>query len=220
MRQISPELKLLDLTLKNASAIQSSTMGEFTTAGTQEILLVRPGGAIEVYKIESSDTPKDDQDDEEEEEEESRTWLKMIMRVETRSVIRSMEIVRLAGEKRDLVIIGSDSGNVSVLDFQGGKAKILHCPTFGKTGKWIKWNQVDFFSWLQVELTFLVGVDYSIWMISQSFLASISFHVHRSFDLGSPRFIYSMLCHILFLTHSLTHSKLSTHHSLSHFVYI
>ena len=137
MKQISPELKLLDLTLKNASAIQSSTMGEFTTAGAQEILLVRPGGAIEVYKIESSDNDNDnDDDDEDDEEEESRTWLKMVMRVETRSVIRSMEIVRFREESRDLVIIGSDSGNVSVMDLEGGQAKILHCPAFGKTGEY------------------------------------------------------------------------------------
>jgi splicing factor 3B subunit 3 len=126
MREVSPELKLLDLTLKNASAIQHSSMGEFTAIGSQEILVARPGGAIEVHRIESSD---DDDDD------ENRVWLKMIMRVETRSVIRSMEIVRLGGEKRDLVIIGSDSGNVSVMDFEGGKSKVLHCPAFGKTGE-------------------------------------------------------------------------------------
>ena len=165
MRQITPELKLLDLTLKNASAIQSSVMGEFTTVGTQEILVARPGGAIEVYKIESSDATKDDsQDDdkeEEEEEEESRTWLKMIMRVETRSVIRSLDIVRLAGEKRDLVIIGSDSGNVSVMDFEGGKAKILHCPTFGKTGKLIRVSEV-----MWMEIYYVVYVCWSY--LSQS----------------------------------------------------
>ena len=126
LRKVTPDLKLLDLTLKNASAIQHSLMGEFTSTGSQEILVARPGGAIEVHKIESSD---DDDED-----EESRVWLKMVMRVETRSVIRSIEIVRLSGEKRDLVIIGSDSGNVSVMDFEGGKSKILHCPAFGKTG--------------------------------------------------------------------------------------
>lgn len=125
MRQISPELKLLDLTLKNASAIQHSLMGEFTSPGSQEILMARPGGALEVHKIESSD----------DEDEETRVWLKMIMRVETKSVIRSIEIVRLGGEKKDLVIVGSDSGNVSVMDFEGGQSKVLHCPAFGKTGE-------------------------------------------------------------------------------------
>ncbi len=127
MRQASPELKLLDLTLKNASAIQLSSMGEFTVSGSQEILVARPGGSIEIYKIESNDDG--------DEEDENRVWLKMIMRVETRSVIRSMEIVRLGGEKRDLVIVGSDSGNVSVMDFEGGQSKVLHCPAFGKTGE-------------------------------------------------------------------------------------
>ena len=133
VKQISPELKLLDLTLKNASAIQSSLMGEFTAEGSQEILVARPGGALEVYKIESSDDGDNDED--EDEEEENRVWLKMVMRVETKSIIRSIETVRLTGEKRDLILVGSDSGNASVMDFEGGQAKILHCPAFGKTGE-------------------------------------------------------------------------------------
>ena len=133
-RQVSPELQLLDLTLKNASAIQQSIIGEFTATGAQEILVARPGGSIEVHRIESSNSSTDD-DDDEDDEEENRVWLKMLMRVETRSIIRSLEIVRLGGEKRDLVIVGSDSGNVSVMDLEGGEAKVLHCPAFGKTGE-------------------------------------------------------------------------------------
>ena len=44
------------------------------------------------------------------------------MRVETRSVIRSMEIVRFREESIDLVIIGtSDSENVSVMDLGFGR---------------------------------------------------------------------------------------------------
>ena len=42
--------------------------------------------------------------------------------------------LRLTGEKRDVLSIGSDSGAISVLDFEGGTAKIVHCMTFGKTG--------------------------------------------------------------------------------------
>ncbi len=86
-----------------------------------------------MYRIESSNSSNDD--DDEDDEEENRVWLKMLMRVETRSIIRSLEIVRLGGEKRDLVIVGSDSGNVSVMDLGGGEAKVLHCPAFGKTGE-------------------------------------------------------------------------------------
>jgi splicing factor 3B subunit 3 len=123
-KTVSHELKLLDLTLKHASAIQMSLMGEFTAPNSPELLLVRPGGALEVYRVEQSD-----------DDEEGRVWLKMVMRVDTRSVIRSVETIRLAGEKRDLIIVGSDSGNVSVLDFEGAQSKILYCPAFGKTGK-------------------------------------------------------------------------------------
>ncbi len=133
----STDLKLLDLTLKNAGAIQLSCMGDFTAPSSQEIVVGRSGGAIEIYRIEtsSSSSNNDGDDDDDEEEEEQRTWLKLILRTETRSTLRSIETVRLGGEKRDLVLIGSDSGCVSVLDFEGGqKAKILHCPVLGKTG--------------------------------------------------------------------------------------
>lgn len=122
-KTVSPELKLLDLTLKHASAIQMSCMGEFTSPNSPEILVVRPGGALEVYRVEQSD-----------DDEEGRVWLKMVMRVDTRSIIRSVSTIRLGGEKRDLIIVGSDSGNVSVLDFEGAQSKILYCPAFGKTG--------------------------------------------------------------------------------------
>jgi len=130
----STDLKLLDLTLKNAGAIQFSCMGDFTAPSAQEIIVGRPGGAIEIYRIETSSSSNDNED--EDDEEEQRTWLKLILRTDTRSTLRSLETVRLSGEKRDLVLVGSDSGCVSVLDFEGGqKANILHCPVLGKTGK-------------------------------------------------------------------------------------
>jgi len=133
-KNISTDLKLLDLTLKHAGAIQFSCIGDFTGQSAQEVILVRPGGAIEVYRIESS-TAGNDENDDSDEDEEQRTWLKLVLRTETRSTLRCMETVRLSGEKRDLVLIGSDSGTVSILDFLGGqKAKILHCPVLGKTG--------------------------------------------------------------------------------------
>lgn len=134
---ISTDLKLLDLTLKNAGAILCSSMGDFTAPSSQEIILCRAGGAIEIYRIESSTASKNDNDDENDEEEEQRTWLKLILRTETRSTLRSLETVRLSGEKRDLVIIGSDSGCISVLDFEGEKTRILHCPVLGKTGEFL-----------------------------------------------------------------------------------
>jgi len=128
----SADLKLLDLTLKHAGAIVTSSVGEFTAPAQLEIVVLRAGGTVEVHRIIESSSVSEDED--EEEEEETRIWMKLITRVETRSVLRSMAVVRLSGEKRDLVVLGSDSGCLSVIDLKDGKAETLHCPAFGKTG--------------------------------------------------------------------------------------
>jgi len=135
-------LQLLDLTVKASGAIITSLIGEFSASGQHEILVLRAGGSIELYSIQQVTIPlhhgrkKDEGDmsDDEEEEGELRTFLKLISRMETRSILRSMTIVRLDGSKRDIVAVGSDSGCLSILDFENGKGKILHCPAYGKTG--------------------------------------------------------------------------------------
>lgn len=127
-----PPLKLLDLTLKSSGAIICSKIGEFTAPSRQEIVVLRTGGTIELYSIEEQKIPTASNDDDD--EEEVRTFLKYISRFDTRSVLRDVAVVRLDGEKRDIIAVGADGGCISVLDFQGGKPKILHCPAFGKTG--------------------------------------------------------------------------------------
>jgi len=127
----SAALKLLDLRLKSTSAILTSAMGEFTAPSQQEIAILRGGGIVELYRI-MEDLPEDDED---EEEEEGRVRLKLVTRVETRSVLRCLSVVRLSGGKRDVLAVGADGGCFTVLDFEGGKGKVLHCPAFGKTGE-------------------------------------------------------------------------------------
>ncbi|GKY94241.1 hypothetical protein MPSEU_000389900 [Mayamaea pseudoterrestris] len=120
-------MKLLDVRLQPATAIIQSLAGEFTGAGRQEICMLKAGGTIEVHRIVT--TKGDD-----EEEEEARTVLKLVSRVETQSILRSCSLVRFPGEKRDAVAVTSDSGSLSVLDFENGVCKILHCVVFGKPG--------------------------------------------------------------------------------------
>jgi splicing factor 3B subunit 3 len=45
-------------------------------------------------------------------------------------------VVAFEGSNRDLVVIGSDSGKVSVVEFDTDKNdwKVVHCEVFGKTG--------------------------------------------------------------------------------------
>ena len=122
-------MKLLDMRLKPSGAILQSVVGEFTAPGLQEIAVLKAGGAIELYRILA-----EDDDDDEDEDGEARTFLKLITRIETRSILRSVATLRLTGEKRDVLSVGSDSGAISVIDLEGGVCKIVHCVTFGKTG--------------------------------------------------------------------------------------
>lgn len=124
----SVAMKLLDMRLKPSSAIITSVAGEFTAPGKHEILMARAGGTLELHRIVQTSGGEDEED------EEVRTYIKLIARVETRSILRSLSTVRLTGDKRDVIAVGADGGALSVLDFEGGVCKTLHCATYGKTG--------------------------------------------------------------------------------------
>ena len=145
-------MKLLDVRLKHAGSIIASTIGEFTNstqAGLQEIVCLRAGGTIDLYRIVISQVggggagSGNEDDDDDDDEEEVQTTLKLITRVETRSVLRSISSVRVSGGKRDVVVVGADGGCCSIIDFENGVAKVLHCPAFGKVGEY-------FFNWLSI----------------------------------------------------------------------
>jgi hypothetical protein len=123
-------MKLLDIRLKPSTAILESVMGEFTGGMNhsttnanassqqqqyQEMVILRAGGTIELWRVEDGQ-------------------MKLIRRLETRSVLRSMAVLRLTGEKRDVLAVGADGGAISILDFLDGRAQIIHCLTFGKSG--------------------------------------------------------------------------------------
>lgn len=142
-------MKLLDVRLRHAGAIIASSLGEFTSAGNslQEVACLRPGGTIDLYRIVVTQSGGEEEGGEEE-EEETTTSLRLISRVETRSTLRCLHTLRISGSKRDVLVVGSDSGNFSILDFEHHDSsdpasrstninvapKILHCPPFGKVG--------------------------------------------------------------------------------------
>jgi hypothetical protein len=123
-------MKLLDIRLKPSTAILESVMGEFTGGMNnsttnvnassqqqqyQEMVILRAGGTIELWRVEDGQ-------------------MKLIRRLETRSVLGSMAALRLTGEKRDVLAVGADGGAISILDFLDGRAQIIHCLTFVKSG--------------------------------------------------------------------------------------
>ncbi len=113
-------MKLLDVRLKPSSAIITSVMGEFTAPSRSEIAVLKAGGMIELHRIVQTD---------------GASFVKLITRMETSSELRSCAVVRLSGGKRDVLAVGADGGAISVIDFEGGKGSVVHCETFGKTGK-------------------------------------------------------------------------------------
>jgi hypothetical protein len=111
-------MKLLDLRLKPSTAIITSVSGSFTGVGHHEVAILRSGGTIEIYRIIVMETSaNNDEEDDEEVPEEPQTLMKLITRIETRSILRSCVKVRYPGETRDVLAVTSDSGAVVVLDF-------------------------------------------------------------------------------------------------------
>jgi splicing factor 3B subunit 3 len=104
-------MKLLDLRLQPSTAIVQSVLGEFT--GPHELALLKTSGVIELYKL-------------------SDEKLHLVTRVETRSILRHGVAVRFPGTSHDVLVVTSDSGALSVLQFQ--PFAVLHNVTFGKTG--------------------------------------------------------------------------------------
>jgi splicing factor 3B subunit 3 len=146
-------MKLLDLRLKPSTAIITSVSGSFTGVGHHEVAILRSGGTIEIYRIiVLATSANNDEDDDEEVPEEPQTLMKLITRIETRSILRSCVKVRYPGETRDVLAVTSDSGAVVVLDFAlssssasassstssnrntSNACRILHCEHYGKTG--------------------------------------------------------------------------------------
>ena len=139
-------MKLLDIRLKHAGSIIASAIGEYTTGctGTQEIACLRAGGTIDLYRIViTQPSSNEGADEDEENDEEITTTLQLVSRVETRSTLRSLRALRISGSKRDVLVVGSDSGCFSILDFESTNGdnknnnntpQIVHCPTFGKEG--------------------------------------------------------------------------------------
>lgn len=55
---------------------------------------------------------------------------------DTFSLIRSLISFRLTGGTKDYIVVGSDSGRISILEYNPEKSTIdrVHCETFGKSG--------------------------------------------------------------------------------------
>lgn len=155
-------MKLLDVRLKPSGAIIESVIGEFllpsststsstsleAATGVQQICVAKAGGVLELYGIVTTTITTITEDDDGNEEAPApppspRTLLKLLQRIETHSIVRSLATVRMTGEKRDLLAVTSDAGAWSLVDFskqQGSTSSTsstsskFQSVVFGKTG--------------------------------------------------------------------------------------
>jgi splicing factor 3B subunit 3 len=130
-------------------------MGDFTgehggVVG-HELVLLKTGGLIELYQLIVTAQSSENDDDEDEAPSSKTVSLRLTSRLETRSILRSGVVIRLTGSKRDVLAVTSDSGALSVLQFEpkdikdsgnissantatSVEVKQLHCPVYGNTG--------------------------------------------------------------------------------------
>lgn len=144
-------MKLLDVRLKPSGAILQSVIGEFLKPksdsndtsqdfGSQQVCVAKAGGVLELYAIQHQMVGDKDS-------AAQKIVLKLIQRHETHSILRQIVSVRLTGDKRDLLAVSSDSGALSLWDFQdyyqskgtsksssGATSGIFQTVVYGKTG--------------------------------------------------------------------------------------
>lgn len=110
-------MHLLALNLQNPSAVVTAVYGNFSGNKAQEIVVAK-SNSIELLR--PDDTGK----------------LISICETPVFAIIRSILPFRLAGANRDYLVIGSDSGKISVVEFnsEASEWKTVHCEVFGKSG--------------------------------------------------------------------------------------
>lgn len=110
-------MNILAVNLQRSGAITHAIYGNFTSPKAQEFVIAK-GSFIELLR--PDDTGK----------------LITVCSTPLFSIIRSISTYRIHGANKDNLIIGSDSGKISIVEYDTSinDWKIIHCETFGKTG--------------------------------------------------------------------------------------
>ncbi|XP_071549273.1 splicing factor 3B subunit 3 [Panulirus ornatus] len=109
---------LYNLTLQRASGITHAVHGNFSGTRTQELVVSR-GRSLELLRPDPN-TGK----------------VHTILTTDIFGVIRSLMAFRLTGGNKDYVVVGSDSGRITILEYNQAKNQFerIHMETFGKSG--------------------------------------------------------------------------------------
>ncbi|XP_069937976.1 splicing factor 3B subunit 3 [Cherax quadricarinatus] len=111
-------MHLYNLTLQRASGITHAVHGNFSGTRSQELVVSR-GRSLELLRPDPN-TGK----------------VHTILTTDIFGVIRSLMSFRLTGGNKDYVVVGSDSGRITILEYNQAKNQFerIHMETFGKSG--------------------------------------------------------------------------------------
>ncbi|RSH89543.1 pre-mRNA-splicing factor rse1 [Saitozyma podzolica] len=113
-------MHLLNLTLQAPTAISAAAVGSFSGTKGQEILCVRGGTRLEILKLNAATGQLD-----------------TICTTEAFGVVRNVAGFRLAGMTKDYILLSSDSGRMSIIEFVVSPTphfESLYQEVFGKSG--------------------------------------------------------------------------------------
>jgi len=112
-------MHLYNLTLHKAGAITHAINGNFSAPKAQTEIVVARGKVLELLKV----------------DDDFRIIVK-ILSWEVFGVIRALKPFRLTGGTRDYIVVGTDSGKITVLQYdpEHNRFKVVHNECFGKSG--------------------------------------------------------------------------------------
>ncbi|EKE42344.1 hypothetical protein ENUP19_0388G0004 [Entamoeba nuttalli] len=111
-------MNFINLSLENTGKITHSLFGDFSGNGVIELLIVRSQTTIELYRINENDQ------------------VSLILQESVFCMIRSMCKIRIGSEAKDYILIGSDSGSITLLGYSSEQNKLIpiYNEIFGKSG--------------------------------------------------------------------------------------
>lgn len=113
-----PSLFLYSLTIQNSNYVQSSCAASLSGKKAQEIVIATESRLL-IYKVDATDGR-----------------MNCILNQNCFGIIRNVAPLRLTGFKRDYLVVTSDSGRITILEYNVEKNKLvpIYQETFGKSG--------------------------------------------------------------------------------------
>ncbi|KAK0539000.1 pre-mRNA-splicing factor rse1 [Tilletia horrida] len=112
-------MHLYNLTLSTPSTVACAALGQFSGTRTQEIVLARGSSHLVLLRPDTA-----------------TGRIRTVLEQHTFGLIRALSAFRLTGGTRDYLVVGSDSGKISILEYDAARNTfvVVHSEPFGRSG--------------------------------------------------------------------------------------